>query len=564
MAKEKRGYVVFSLLGTALLFFILTGHDLYSSGNINWTAAYTLKTLGISLIAGILSGILSVQLLERLQKRNRPVVKSRRNVALAKCVSEEQPGISSLWQKLLSFPVSWALIFLCWLPCFLAYYPAICAYDTPVQLGQCESGMWNDHHPYMHTWLINLFWQLGKKVFGSVNTGMALYALFQMLALSGAFAAGIYLLKKRKSEKTGLYLLLAFACLYPFHMFMGISVTKDSLFAASLLVTVALLYCVLLDGRNEIRWNKTDAALCLALLPALWFRNNARYAVLLFLALLLLMSLFGKKERKLWFRLLTVMAGGFFAGMLTLTVSYHAAGVQQGDRREMLSMPIQQLARTMYYHEEEMDEETRLFLGNVMLNESWRSYDPAISDPVKRNVYTGYIKNNFTGFLKTYLQLFLKYPGDYINAALALDAGYLYPFDISSAEVNLREEETGLGYVQTKWSEEVYGYGLTPKPVLTGCQTFLEKLFGSNAYLKWPVINFLLMPGWLFWVYLYAAAILWYKRKYRLLAPFVLAGAYFATLLLGPAVQLRYLYPLTVCLPFVLAAVWKEERSTDI
>lgn len=541
MAERKRGYAVFTLLGMAIIFFTKTGYDLSKNGNIDWKMSYILSLLFITMAGGVILGILSVTLLRK---------------ARIKAVSKDAKETF-----LLKLPVSWTVIFLFWLPCFLAYYPAICAYDTPIQLGQCAAGMWNDHHPYIHTWVMNAFWQLGKGMFGNADTGMALYALFQMTVLSGAFAVSMLLLKRRRCRNTVLYLLLAFSCLYPYHMFMAVSVTKDSLFAPFLLLAAVLCYCILIDRRNELKWNKTDVALLISVLPAMWFRNNARYAVMLFVFLLLLVSIFGKREKKLYIRMFLVTAAGLLLGLVSLSVSYRAANVQQGDRREMLSMPIQQLARTMYYHEDSIEPETRQFLGNVMLNEAWKEYNPAISDPVKRNVYTGYIKNNFSGFIKIYLQLFLRYPGDFINAALAVDAGYLYPFDTSCMTVNMRAGEQGLGYVQTAWDASLSDYGITENPVFPWLHDFLEGIVSSNAFLKWPVVNLLFFPGWLIWVYLYTAAVLWYKRQYRKLIPLALVGGYFATLLLGPTVQLRYIYPVTICLPYILAAVSTEKRS---
>lgn len=549
MKKDRRGYIVFAFISAACIFFTLTGYRLSIEGNIEWSLWYTLRTVGISLAAGAAMGWLIVRLLQKH----------------GTAAKTEEAWKKSRWDVLLSLPVSWGLMLLLWLPCFLAYFPAICAYDITVQMGQCGDGAWNDHHPFIHTWVLNAFWRFGRDILGNANMGIALLALLQMVLLSGAFALSIYLLKKRKCSKKILYLLLAFGCLYPFHMFMSISITKDTLFSPFFVMLVVLCCCILIDGKNTLRFGWQELALFFCILPVIWFRNNARYAVMLFVCVLGLMSIFGRRKRRLHVRLFLVNAAGCLVGLLVLSVAFRAANVTQGDRREMLSMPIQQLARTMYYHEEEIEPETRAFLGNVMLNESWKQYEPAIADPVKRNVYTGYIKDHFGEFIKIYMDLFLRYPGDFINAAMAVDAGYLYPFDTSCTTVNENGIDSGLGYVQTRWEGWIetflQEYGITKASLLPGYKAFLERMVDTNAFVKWPVINLILLPGWQLWAYLYLAAVTWYRKQYKLLAPFAFLGGYFGTLLLGPVVQLRYIYPMTICLPFVVALVWLDWKK---
>lgn len=78
------------------------------------------------------------------------------------------------------------LLCLAWLPIYLAYYPGICAYDAPVQTGQIVEHYYFDHHPIVHTLLLQGMLWLGTQLFGSMNAGMALYTALQMLLLAVA------------------------------------------------------------------------------------------------------------------------------------------------------------------------------------------------------------------------------------------------------------------------------------------------------------------------------------------------------------------------------------------
>ena len=68
-----------------------------------------------------------------------------------------------------------AVIFLCWLPVFLAYYPSVFAYDAEGQLYQVIAGDYSTHHPLLHTLFMGAFFRLGGAV-GSYPFGMAVHS----------------------------------------------------------------------------------------------------------------------------------------------------------------------------------------------------------------------------------------------------------------------------------------------------------------------------------------------------------------------------------------------------
>ncbi len=51
---------------------------------------------------------------------------------------------------------------------------------------------------------------------------------------------------------------------------------------------------------------------------------------------------------------------------------------------------------------------------------------------------------------------------------------------------------------------------------------------------------------------------LWIRKKYLLLLPLSFVAGYYLTLVLGPTVQLRYLYPVMAAAPFVLGYLKAE------
>lgn len=55
------------------------------------------------------------------------------------------------------------LIFFCWLPIFLAYYPSVFAYDAEGQLYQVIAKDYSTHHPLLHTLFLGAFFRLGAR-----------------------------------------------------------------------------------------------------------------------------------------------------------------------------------------------------------------------------------------------------------------------------------------------------------------------------------------------------------------------------------------------------------------
>lgn len=553
-------FCLFCLTGALLVFCCLTGSGLAEQGNLVWTGAYTARTLAVSLTGGgALGGALCVLLSAAGKKKGTSRAASERWRLGAGKV---------FWLSLLLTVVSW-------LPAYLAYFPAVCSYDMPIQTGQVVENYYIDHHPIAHTFLLKCFMQLGEKALGSVTGGIGIFALLQLLFLAGALACGVTLLYRRGTGSAALLLVQCWCMLYPFHWYMGVSITKDTVFTGFFVLQLLCL-CELTDVSGEEHRLRTELGFFICTVGMLLFRNNGKYAFLVLLVVLLAALLVRRADRRYLGRLLLWSVGAFLTGTLLLSAIFRLSGAEQGDRREMLSMPIQQLARTMLYHggvgelpedDNTMGETDRELVNAFLLNESYRSYRPDISDPVKSNTNTYVVRYRAKDFLTTYLRLFAQYPGDYLNAALAVNAGYLYPGDTTHAYINVTDDRVGRGYVQTYWEEDTMNArGIYKASCWEWLHDRLEQWADENAYLKLPVLKYVFVPGVWLWLYLFLLAYLVMQRRYRQCIPLALVGGYFATLLLGPAVQLRYIYPVMAAFPFVLSAarIQKEENNEDL
>lgn len=214
-----------------------------------------------------------------------------------------------------------------------------------------------------------------------------------------------------------------------------------------------------------------------------------------------------------------------------------------------------------------MSDTDRALVNDFLLDEAYREYRPDFADPVKRHTNTYVARYRAKEFLTTYLGLFLQFPGDYLNAVLAVDAGYLYPGDVSHAYINAQEgEASGGGYVQTRWDEaRLREIGIVKDSKWPGLWRHMEKWADDNAYLRMPVLKYLFVPGVWIWLYLLLVQWLLLTRQFARCLPLTLVFGYFLTLLLGPTVQLRYLYPIMAAFPFLLIlSVSRKKTDTEI
>lgn len=453
-------------------------------------------------------------------------------------------------------------IFLCWLPVFLAYYPSVFAYDAEGQLYQVIAGDYSTHHPLLHTLFLGAFFRLGGAL-GSYQAGMAAHSVVQMLLMALAFGRALSWLYERKTPRSIRIILFAFYGLFPANSILALSTTKDVLFSALVLLCTLQLYRLTADCENAAAGaGDRTVFVCLAVLMLL-LRNNAVYAFALSVPILYAALRWEKTDHvsrgkdggragaatgRKW--LLTAVAVLLFYGICAFSLKA-AVRAESGSPREMLSVPLQQMARVRVTAEEQIDPAMRQELDQYISSEwVFAAYHPHLADPVKNRAV---IHDNPAGLIKTWVRLGLRFPAVYVDAFLDNSLGLWYLWDTSHAEVYGIGTESGFGYLSTDNRPMPAGCEIVEKSFLPGLRAVLERIVSDNAYQKVPFIRLLFAPAlywWLLWFYLTAAL---YRRETGEALPAVFLTAYYLTLLLSPTVIVRYLYPLMVTVPVILS-----------
>lgn len=446
-------------------------------------------------------------------------------------------------------------IFLCLIPVWLAYYPIVMSYDFHRQINEAYKGFvwfW-PYQPLAHTWVIWLFLQIGN-LMGNIQTGMACMALFQMLLYSLAAAWAILFLYRVTGKKWVPAAGILFFGVFPLNSVMVVCTTKDVLFSILFLVFVLLLAERFFFSVGRKQWI-LDVLLLLEGCVMIQFRNNCIYAVAVFGVFWVIFSAGRERLRVLLLCILLVAGGkGMEAGIKA------ALGTElEPARVEMFSVPIQQFARVGFYHGEELDRETWEMLNSYVLASDWKNYNPPISDTVKASVGVTTFHSNWEGnlgqVLKDWLQLGMQYPNEYIDAFLELTRGYWFLDDRSYAECLGYGAEERMGTIYTYNSSAIEnGPEILHESKFPWLEEQLENIVSANAYYHWPLISVFFKCAFYVWglSLLFAAFLYLKRRKQAVFCLFPLL--YTCTMLLGPVVQLRYIFPLMVTLP-VLAGL---------
>ncbi len=460
------------------------------------------------------------------------------------------------------FGISFFIIFICWIPAFLAYYPAIMSYDFHTQSIQAYNGweLFNTHHPLIHTLLIRFFFLLGERI-GSYQIAMAVFSIIQMLVLSASFAYSCVMLGRLTNRKWPCLISTAFFALVPFHPVLALCVTKDILFTAFFLLSVTLILEYRMANTRKKRIF-LFIALSLCGILMLLFRNNAIYAFVIFSFFYII---FSKKQRlQILLLCIIIIAGGYSAKNALKTV----IGASEGSGVEKYSVIIQQMACVGQRHMGYLTEDEYYTLVYYIPEYCWDDYNPTIADSVKHDVGLYTFDNCWKGnpnLIRDWIKLGLTYPNDYIDAFLNVSLGYWFIDDMTHAEVLGYGDDSDYGLIYTfNVSASDSFEGIESHSYLPGLLNLYSKIINGNAYQNWPILSILFKPAFYTWILLLCMISVCYLKERNKLVLFLLPFMYYLTLLLGPVVNIRYIYPIIAVTPLFLSWIFSEKNWINI
>lgn len=462
----------------------------------------------------------------------------------------------------------WAIIFLFWMPVFFALYPGAFVYDATEEYVEVISRQFTMHHPLLHVLTLGGIVHLFEYIGAGANLGIAVYVLLQMLVMSAAFSFVVRSIQIWGVKKRYAFLTVLFFSIFPLFPLYAVCTAKDGLFTVFLLVSIVSMGNItrLADVKDAQPPSPSSAPpmsdmviFIVSSTLMMMLRNNGLYAYAATALISAMTLIISQRQKPAAFsgttaRILILMALSIVLSLGGTRILKLATDATDGEHQEMLTVPIQQLARTYTYSPEAFTPDEEALLKAFIPEEYLTTYSPRISDVLKSGFDNQYYESHRALFYKLWLTIGTRRPLTYLNAHLGTAYGYIYPDALN----NVYKGNTM--YTFTYTDSSYFGFETEPPGIrdsmLPALEFLIEKFSLDLFQQKCPVLSMLFAPGFVFWVFFFVL-VGYVDRKNLPMMLLVLMT--FATVLLGPTTLVRYVLILWYITP--LYPIWIKEAE---
>ncbi len=392
------------------------------------------------------------------------------------CESDKPEAASAM------FFIAWALILLCWLPYLLANWPGYIYEDSLSSIGQALTTVSSNHHPVAYTLLIRAFLRIGA-LFGDINTGCGLYTLFQMLVVSACFAYSLCRMRRLGLRLGPAVLVVAFYGVLPVMPLHAVSMWKDPMFAAGLLILSMELFETALERGENLQRPAVLARLALFSLAVCFLRNNGIYIVLLVWLVLTVMygvCRHGRVRVRAFIAVGVVCCAAYF--VITGPV-YNVNGIKK-PRIEAFAIPVQQLAYVAAEGGNVTMEERQWLDALLPVDDDPDAYTPCCVDNLKwHDAFRSEYMDDLSVFFSKWLSIGVKNPAAYCRAYVLETFEYWSFADIKRNTEPMYTDVLRYRYGIERRDVTADALGVELQPVLPQSFTFF-----SEGMLTWLML----------------------------------------------------------------------------
>ena len=349
-------------------------------------------------------------------------------------------------------------------------------------------------------------------------------------------------MSKRETPLVLRIITLLYYMFYPINALFGITMWKDILFAG--IIPIYILYTMQFVFNTEkfLENRKTIVFYIIISILVMFLRNNGLYVVVLTLPFLIVAL------RKHWKEVIVISCLILVMYFSLKTIVFNVLNIKEGSVGEMLSIPLQQIARVKKYHKEELSNEQLQEINQFFnCNDIEEKYNPILSDPVKAELNNQYFEENKGEFIKLWLGLLRNYFKDYVESFISNSYGYYYP-EVRNTVVSRVTMDHNMGIKQT--------------PLIEG--KWVEQIDGLIDARGIPVFGFVFSIGAGVLLTVIALSYTIYKKKYKYLLVYLPTFILWLTLIASPAYcEYRYAYPIFLALPVYLGMNFIKEGNNE-
>lgn len=457
----------------------------------------------------------------------------------------------------------WAIIFLFWMPVFFALYPGAFVYDATEEYVEVISRQFTMHHPLLHVLALGGIVHLFEYIGAGANLGIAVYVLLQMLVMSAALSFVVLSLQRWGVTKRYTFMAVLFFSIFPLFPLYAVCTAKDGLFTVFLLVAIVSMGNIIRSTQQtqspaSAPYMSDMVIFLVSSTLMMMLRNNGLYAYGATAIIVAVVMIVDRRKVKslpgTTTRLLILMALSIVLSLGGTRILKLATDATDGEHQELLTVPIQQLARTYTYSPEAFTPDEEALLKAFIPEEYLTTYTPRVSDVLKSGFDNRYYESHRALFYRLWLTIGARRPLTYLNAHLGTAYGYLYPDAFNNVY------KGNAMYTFTYTDSSYFGFETEPpgtrESMLPALEFFIEKFSLDLFQQKCPVLSMLFAPGFVFWVFFFVL-VGYVDRKNLPMMLLVLMT--FATVLLGPTTLVRYVLILWFIIP--LYPIWISEAT---
>lgn len=537
-----RDKILAGSIGVACSVAMIFGKQLDQNQTVQLTSARTwIEIIVLATIAGIFLDIAWKGLAGR--EGNKPKNSERNNKVMS--------WFTGLSHKKYCLMIA-VFLFVCWLPSFLGVFPGFFVYDAMEEYMQVATATYTAHHPVLHVLLLGGVIRLTAKITGSYNMGIAVYTILQMVVVAAGFSYTVTYLRKRAYPIWTRILSILYYALFPVITMYALCSTKDTLFTVSLLVFCVLIQELLEDKELFLKNKYKFIGLMVTMLGTMILRHNGYYAIIIFIPVLAILM------RKQWKRFLMILFIVFVVYGLYTGPFYKILHVTPGGKQEMLTVPIQQLARVYHFNKEAFSDAELQTLYEILPQAALEQYRPKLSDPVKIHFNGEQYSENKSKYNKLWASIGLRKPAIYLNAWLANSYGFWYPFTVLDAYKGNQV------FTFTYEDSSYFGYEVEfpgeRKSLIPAVDAWYKMISLDASFQKIPMISLFFAPASYFWVFVFIGGYHIYRRRWSQTVILVPIFLIWLTALLGPAALVRYVLILFFAFPLIITSLFQFRK----
>ncbi len=442
-----------------------------------------------------------------------------------------------------SFFVIWAIIFASYFSVFLLYFPGVMTPDsfTQMYIVSGDSPLSNNH-PLVHTLLMILTTRI---------TGYSpwLYVIVQTLIVSAIFAYLCYYIRKKNPWKWLWYVTIVFFALHPVHTYNSVTVVKDTLFSAFVLLYSVFAYEICSSKGIWLKKNVNKFIFCFITLIMCLFRSNGILIAVLSTILIIFIL---KKSSKAFAACSCLSIVIYFA---VVYGAYPLFNVEATSITEALAIPLQQLC-CVVADGNPLSPEIKNYLNEILpISIIETTYDPVSVDAIKfHEQFNGeIISEDLFKFIKIWFKVLLQYPATYVKAYLS-EVEALWNM---SMEVGMLEPPHVSPYFIQGNMNSVF-------PVL---HDIYDKIVNISYLSKYA---FFTKPFWnpaLYYVLACICGLCFFvkKRTYAFASLIPVFSLFVSVAVSMPrATAGRYVYAIFCCIPLIIFAVTEQNKKRKL